>query len=94
MKTLRESTSERARRRTWVGVSSGAEGGEDSEEGLMAPLRKGDVIDLNHELRFDVLTLEGFSSGSVLWRTRSGDFDEVRWNVILRGSFSLCAMVG
>jgi len=33
--------------------------------------------------------LEDFSSETVLRRPRSGDFDEVRWKLILNGSFSL-----
>jgi hypothetical protein len=57
--------------------------------GLPLPCMKDEVIVLNHELRFVDLCLEGLSSESVLRRTRSGDFDAVRWKDILKGSFSL-----
>lgn len=50
MKTF-GSSSERARRRTCVGASSG-EDGADSMRGLPLPLMKDDVMDLSHELRF------------------------------------------
>lgn len=78
MRTLRVSTSERVRWRAWVGASSGGEFGEGSVRGLLPPFVKGDVMDLNHELRLVVLALEDFSSESVLWRERSGDLDAVR----------------
>jgi len=55
---------------------------------LLLPLMKDDVMDLNHELVAD-LGLEDLYSESLLERTRSGDLDEVRWKLILRGSFSL-----
>ena len=49
-KTFPESTGERVRRRTSaVGASSG-EGVPDSVRGLLPPLMRDDVMDLNHEL--------------------------------------------
>lgn len=78
MRALRISTGERVRWRTWVGASSGGEVGEGSVRGLLPPFIKGDVMDLNHELRLVFLGLEGSPPESVLWRERSGDLDEVR----------------
>ena len=49
------STSERVRRRTCVGASSGESSGEDGGDSarmLLPPLMRDDVMDLNHELRF------------------------------------------
>ena len=46
------SPSERVRRRTCVGASSGGDGADSAARGLPPPLMKDDVMDLNHEVRF------------------------------------------